>query len=304
MSFLQPYSSAGDRVLVGLVPGDGRLGVRGPSLPAHRSRRPLAGKAPWRSRRPADRQGRGQPRTRELRRVGRGDHDADRAARRPADQRLGHAHRGRDDAPSRRRLGSRHPVGARCGHERVTRLGGAQYERRDGDQRLAGISPAEHPSLRARIQLSGGGGATPVVQSLKVLFNAAAQPPAPPPPPPPPLYTLATSAQKVVFGQQVMLSGSGRSRACRSRQPRRAARSALGRCRRCRRCERRHADASGAYRATATPIRTHGLQRLGRAGPRRPSPSTSRRRSPCRAAQRLARHLHGQASRRAGRSVP
>ena len=71
---------------------------------------------------------------------------------------------------------------------------------------LFSVSPVVHPALRARIQLAGGGGATPVVQSLKVLFNAAAVPP-PPPPPPPPLYTLTASPQRVVFGQPVTLSG-------------------------------------------------------------------------------------------------
>ena len=76
---------------------------------------------------------------------------------------------------------------------------------------LAAVSPATHPALRARFQLSGGGGATPVVQSLKVLFNAAAVPPLPlplpPPPPPPPLYTLTATPMRVVYGQQVTLSG-------------------------------------------------------------------------------------------------
>ncbi len=72
---------------------------------------------------------------------------------------------------------------------------------------LAAVSPAAHPSLRARLQLSGGGGATPVVQSLKVLFNAAATPPPPPPPPPPPVFTLTAGPLRVVYGQQVTLSG-------------------------------------------------------------------------------------------------
>ena len=72
---------------------------------------------------------------------------------------------------------------------------------------LSSLSATEHPTLRARIQLLGGGGATPLVQSLKILFNAAAKPPAPPPPPPPPVYTLTASPQRIVFGQQVTLSG-------------------------------------------------------------------------------------------------
>ena len=120
---------------------------------------------------------------------------------------------------------------------------------------LFAVSPLVHPALRARIQLAGGGGATPVVQSLKVLFNAAAVPPPapPPPPPPPPLYTLAASAQKVVFGQQVTLSGlvtqSGLPLAGSPvgllAQPSGSA-VAAG-------VASAVSDASGAYRATVTP---------------------------------------------------
>ena len=117
---------------------------------------------------------------------------------------------------------------------------------------LAGISVAEHPALRARLQLSGDGGATPLVQSLKVLFNAAAAPPSPPPPPPP-IYTLSASRLKVVFGQVVTLGGvvtqSGRPLAGSPvgllAQPTGSV-VAAG-------VATTVSDAAGAYRATVTP---------------------------------------------------
>jgi hypothetical protein len=74
---------------------------------------------------------------------------------------------------------------------------------------LYSVDGAAHPALQARFDLSSASpfSATPLITSLKVLFNAAAQPP-PPPPPPAPLLTLATSATTVNFGQPATLSGN------------------------------------------------------------------------------------------------
>jgi predicted GH43/DUF377 family glycosyl hydrolase len=67
---------------------------------------------------------------------------------------------------------------------------------------LFSVDPAAHPKLRVRLDLTSDGLATPLVTSLKVLFNAAAQPP------PPPVLTLAASAPLITFGQQATLSGN------------------------------------------------------------------------------------------------
>jgi predicted GH43/DUF377 family glycosyl hydrolase len=70
---------------------------------------------------------------------------------------------------------------------------------------LAGIAAAAHPALRVGFALTSvGGAATPLVQSLKVLYNAAAPPP---PPPPAPALTLTAAPTTIVFGQQATLSG-------------------------------------------------------------------------------------------------
>lgn len=73
---------------------------------------------------------------------------------------------------------------------------------------LYSIDGAAHPALQARFDLTSDSpySATPLITSLKVLFNAAAQPP--PPPPPPPVLTLAASVTSVNFGQSVTLSGN------------------------------------------------------------------------------------------------
>jgi predicted GH43/DUF377 family glycosyl hydrolase len=75
---------------------------------------------------------------------------------------------------------------------------------------LFSIDAAAHPELQARFDLSSASpfSATPLITSLKVLFNAAAQPPPPPPPPPAPVLTLAASATTVNFGQSATLSGN------------------------------------------------------------------------------------------------
>lgn len=67
---------------------------------------------------------------------------------------------------------------------------------------LFSIDPAAHPALRVRFDLTSDGGATPLVGSLKVLFNAAAQAP------PPPVLTLATTVAQITFGQQATLTGN------------------------------------------------------------------------------------------------
>jgi predicted GH43/DUF377 family glycosyl hydrolase len=67
---------------------------------------------------------------------------------------------------------------------------------------LFAVDPAAHPKLRVRFDLTSDGSATPLVTSLKVLFNAAAQPP------PPPVLTLAASVAQITFGQQATLSGN------------------------------------------------------------------------------------------------
>lgn len=69
---------------------------------------------------------------------------------------------------------------------------------------LRAVSPAEHPALRARLQLTGDGTATPVVGSLKLLYNAAVTPP---PPPPPPVLTMSSSVVRIVAGDPVLLTG-------------------------------------------------------------------------------------------------
>jgi hypothetical protein len=53
-----------------------------------------------------------------------------------------------------------------------------------------------------RFDLTSDGAATPLVRSLKVLFNAAAQPP------PPPVLTLGTATALITFGQQATLTGN------------------------------------------------------------------------------------------------
>ena len=72
---------------------------------------------------------------------------------------------------------------------------------------LAGVDPAAHPALRVAFALtSSDGSATPLVESLKVLYNALATVP-PPPPPPAPALTLTATPAAIVFGQQATLSG-------------------------------------------------------------------------------------------------
>jgi hypothetical protein len=75
---------------------------------------------------------------------------------------------------------------------------------------LFDIDGAAHPALQVRFDMSSDSpfSATPLISSLKVLFNAAAQPPPPPPPPPPPVLTLASSATVITFGQSATLSGN------------------------------------------------------------------------------------------------
>jgi predicted GH43/DUF377 family glycosyl hydrolase len=70
---------------------------------------------------------------------------------------------------------------------------------------LSGFSAAEHPALRARLELTGDGSVSPLVRSLKVLYNAAAQPP---PPAAPPVLTLTSSTPAVVYGQRATLTGN------------------------------------------------------------------------------------------------
>jgi predicted GH43/DUF377 family glycosyl hydrolase len=73
----------------------------------------------------------------------------------------------------------------------------------NGDTTLSlfSVDPAAHPKLRVRFDLTSDGAATPLVRSLKVLFNAAAQPP-------PPALTLAASVAQITFGQQATLTGN------------------------------------------------------------------------------------------------
>jgi predicted GH43/DUF377 family glycosyl hydrolase len=74
---------------------------------------------------------------------------------------------------------------------------------------LNGIDPAVHKTLRVRFDLaSGDGAASPLVRSLKILFNALATPPPPPPPPPAPILTLTTPTPIITYGQQVTLAGN------------------------------------------------------------------------------------------------
>jgi len=77
----------------------------------------------------------------------------------------------------------------------------------DTNLSLVSIDPAAHPALRVRVDLTSDGAATPLLHSLKVLFNAGA-PVTPPPPPPPPLLSLATTVATITFGQQATLSGT------------------------------------------------------------------------------------------------
>jgi predicted GH43/DUF377 family glycosyl hydrolase len=65
---------------------------------------------------------------------------------------------------------------------------------------LFSVDPAAHPALRVRFDLTSDGAATPLVRSLKVLYNAAAAPP--------PALTLATSTAQIIFGQSATLSGN------------------------------------------------------------------------------------------------
>ena len=55
-------------------------------------------------------------------------------------------------------------------------------------------------------ELSSNGQATPLVKSLKLVYNSGTPPP--PPPPPAPVLTLTASAPVVVYGQPVTLSGT------------------------------------------------------------------------------------------------
>ena len=71
---------------------------------------------------------------------------------------------------------------------------------------LGGISPQAHPALRLVFELSSDGQATPLVNSFKLVYNSGA-PPAPPPPPAP-VLTLTTSTPVVVFGQAATLTGT------------------------------------------------------------------------------------------------
>ncbi|MGK2878594.1 MAG: hypothetical protein ACSLFF_08475 [Solirubrobacterales bacterium] len=65
---------------------------------------------------------------------------------------------------------------------------------------LSAVSPATHPQLRFSFAMtSADGQATPRVNSLQVAFNTE--------PAPPPVATLAASAASVVFGQSVTLTG-------------------------------------------------------------------------------------------------
>jgi predicted GH43/DUF377 family glycosyl hydrolase len=81
----------------------------------------------------------------------------------------------------------------------------------NGDTTLAlgSIAPAQHPTLRARFDLTGDASATLLIKSLKVSYNAGAVNVVPPPPPPPPapVLTLAASKTTLVYGQSAVLSG-------------------------------------------------------------------------------------------------
>jgi predicted GH43/DUF377 family glycosyl hydrolase len=79
---------------------------------------------------------------------------------------------------------------------------GALTTNGDTTLNLFSIDPAAHPALRVRFDLTSDGAATPLVSSLKVLFNAAAQPP------PPPVLTLGTATALITFGQQATLTGN------------------------------------------------------------------------------------------------
>jgi hypothetical protein len=65
---------------------------------------------------------------------------------------------------------------------------------------LAGVAPAAHPALRITLDLTSDGSATPLVRSLKVLYNAGAKPA--------PALTLTTPTPVITFGQQATLIGS------------------------------------------------------------------------------------------------
>jgi predicted GH43/DUF377 family glycosyl hydrolase len=71
---------------------------------------------------------------------------------------------------------------------------------------LGAISPQAHSALRLAFDLTSDGQATPVLTSFKLLYNSAA--PLPAPPPPAPVLTLTTATPTVVFGQPATLTGT------------------------------------------------------------------------------------------------
>lgn len=71
---------------------------------------------------------------------------------------------------------------------------------------VSAFSAVTHPALKVAVDMtSADGQASPLVNSLQVVYNAAIPPP---PPPPPPVATLATSASEITFGESVTLSGT------------------------------------------------------------------------------------------------
>jgi predicted GH43/DUF377 family glycosyl hydrolase len=67
---------------------------------------------------------------------------------------------------------------------------------------LAGLSVAEHPTLKVRLDLTSDGQSTPLVTLLKLVYNQE------PVPPPPPVLTLTAAPAVVVFGAPVTLAGT------------------------------------------------------------------------------------------------
>ncbi|HEX6228932.1 MAG TPA: hypothetical protein VFZ41_05655 [Solirubrobacterales bacterium] len=84
---------------------------------------------------------------------------------------------------------------------------------------LSGVSTQSHPSLRVRLDLSSAApfSATPLVRSLKVLYNTGSPPPPPPPPapapppPPPVVKCLGKTATIVGTARPDVLKGTGRA---------------------------------------------------------------------------------------------
>lgn len=86
---------------------------------------------------------------------------------------------------------------------------------------LSGVSSSDHKSLKVQLDLSSNGQATPLLNSLKVLYNGETVKDTPQPqpqpqsgvtptsvtPPPVPVLTLGTATPTVTFGRQAKLTG-------------------------------------------------------------------------------------------------